>query len=102
MQINTHHNLPIIAGYDRAQQQRRHRPDPEAVDQTRSEPIREQLIVSQYSSATLDAQRVRQTVDAQPMFNQQLSQPGEMARRTYQVVALAGEAELTNRLDVFV
>ena len=104
MQINGHNNLPITTGYDRAQRQ------PQATADSDREPRRDlnpapianQIVQSQFAPATLYPRSVRPALNAQPMFNQQLTQSGEQARQAYQDTALAGEAELANRLDVIV
>ena len=53
-------------------------------------------------TGTLSETRVRPTPQAQPSFDQQLSYRGQQARNHYQDVALSGEVDLVNRLDVIV
>jgi hypothetical protein len=101
MQINPYNSLPIITGYDRPrrqQQQTDHSQDKKT--QQLPVPVEQDIIQSQYDMAS--TQRIRPTVNAQPLFNQQLSQTGEQARRTYEDIALSGDIELANRLDVIV
>ena len=101
MQINSPISLPITTGYDRPRRQQqsvdnqRERPA-----QNQTTPVEQQIVQSQYGLNS--TQRIRPTVNAQPLFNQQLSQTGEQARRTYEDIALAGDVELANRLDVIV
>ncbi len=102
MQLNTHNNLTVIAGYEPA-----HRPQPHRTHQDREDdhpanrpltPLEGQILPSQGFSESTTA-RVRQTNNSQPLFDQQLTQSGEQARRAYQTTALTGDVELTNRLD---
>jgi hypothetical protein len=99
MQINTGNNLPIIADYSRRQHTQLNR---EQSRQPRPATEQQQIALlhnNQFNSM----QRVRPNVNAQPVFNQQLTPTGEQARRLYQDIALAGnDVELANRLDVIV
>ena len=100
MQINSSNNLPIITGYE-PQRQRRQQRQPEQVEQERVA-TNNQIVAAQFPPASTTTQRVRPTVNAQPLYNQQLTQSGEQAQRAYHDVAMAGEVELAHRLDVIV
>lgn len=103
MQINTTNNLPIITGFDRRpQQQSNASRESGQKRQSSSLPLQGQIVQSQLAPGSLYARSTRPPLNAQPMFNQQLTQSGEQARQTYQNIAQAGEAELANRLDVVV
>jgi hypothetical protein len=99
MQINTGNNLPIIADYNRHQRSNLNREQPR-----QSRPSTDELPIIQPQNNQINSvQRVRPTVNATPIDDQQLSQTGEQARRLYQDIALAGnDVELAHRLDVIV
>jgi len=109
MQINSTNNLPIIAGFNRPtrhNQQNTHQESNHTSSNDRAqrnqEPLEGQIVQSQFGAAGPGTQRVGPTVNAQPLFDQQLTQSGERARRAYQNTELAGDVELANRLDVIV
>ena len=105
MQINSHNSLPLITGNDHQrlrQSSRQQKADEEHEHSSKriAAPLDGQIVQSQFSASELTARSVRPAVNAQPLFNQQLTQRGEQAQRAYQNIELAGEVELTNRLDV--
>lgn len=104
MQINGHNNLPITTGFDRSQRQSQAKANSDREQPRHSPPVPlgTQIVQSQFAPTELYTRSVRPALNAQPMFNQQLTQSGEQARQAYQDTALAGEAELANRLDVIV
>ena len=104
MQINGHNNLLITTGFDhsRQQPQAKSKSDREQPQHSPPTPLGTHIVQSQFAPSNLYSRSVRPTLNAQPMFDQQLTQSGERARQAYQDTALAGEAELANRLDVVV
>ena len=91
-------------GYERPNRQRQQssNEDSERQRATTQTTLEGQIVQSHYATVTLNTRSVRPAVNAQPMFDQNLTQSGEQARRAYQATALAGDVELANRLDVVV
>jgi hypothetical protein len=94
MQIPSSSNLPIITGYS-PQTPARPSPSPPPANSAAN-----QTATSQPTGQAVAAlQRVRPTIQVQPLYDQSLTYRGEQARRTYQNVEMGGEVELMHRLD---
>lgn len=92
MQISSNYNLPVLVN-DRL--------DPrqgQTGRQQQERPLRAELV--EYQQNNPQNSPVRPPVFVQPLFDQRVSHRGELALDTYRGVALTGETEILNRLDV--
>ncbi len=101
MNITPHHNLPISTGFERPG----HKRGPttgQPQKQPANNPLASQIVQSQFNATgnVSSTQRIRPTVNAQPMFDQNLTHRGAEAKNVYQGVELSSEAELMPRLSV--
>ena len=101
MNITSHNNLPITTGFDRPRQQRG-----ASAEQQRKQPannsLQSQIVQSQFNATSNVAgtQRIRPTVSAQAMSDQNLTHRGAQAKDVYQGIELTSDAELMPRLNV--
>ncbi len=105
MNITPHNNLPISAGFQTPSRQRGSSADQQQKSSTNN-PLQSQIVQSQFNATGNAAtnlaasQRIRPTISAQPMLDQNLTHRGAQAKNVYQGVELSSEAELMPRLNV--
>ncbi len=101
MNITANHNLPIFTGFERPTHPRGSSADAQP-KQTANHSLANQIVQSQLNIAgtVSSSQRVRPTINAQPVFDQNLTHRGAQAKDVYQDVELSNEAELMPRLNV--
>lgn len=101
MNISSNNNLPISTGFSRPRDSRGTSADPQ--QKQASTPSQANLTLpSQLNTAAniASSQRVRPTVHAQPVLDQNLTHRGAQAKDVYQEVELSSEAELMPRLNI--
>ena len=101
MNITPHNNLPISTGFERPH----HRRDASTGQQQKqpaNNPLPSQIVQTQFNATSnvASTQRIRSTVNAQAMFDQNLTHQGAQAKDVYQGIELSDEAELMPRLNV--
>ncbi|VAW93520.1 hypothetical protein MNBD_GAMMA21-1912 [hydrothermal vent metagenome] len=97
MNISSNNNLLISTGFSRPRDSRGTSADPQ--QKQASSPSQANLTLNTAANIA-SSQRVRPTVHAQPMLDQNLTHRGAQAKDVYQEVELSSEAELMPRLNI--
>ena len=95
MQISSSYNLPVTTGYARQDSSRQ----PQLAPKQAIADAKQAVAASPQAQVIGQQQKVRPTIQVQPLFDQSLTYRGEQARRAYQNVEMGGEVELMQRLD---